>query len=494
MNYLKEELYGLIKTDDQVFDFLQDSTLDGLWYWDLEDQEQEWMSKQFWLTLGYDPNEMPHLASAWQDIIHPEDLADAIVRVGKHIEDPSFPYDQIVRYRHKMGRTVYIRCRGLAIRDENGKAKRMLGAHIDVTKEKEREALLHRSQEIARIGTWSINLSEGSVHWDSVTRKIHEVDENYQPSLDNGITFYKEGSSRETIVRLVDLAIKDGKSFDTELQLVTQKGREIWVRAIGQADFYEDKCVRVYGVFQDIDERRRNEDKMLSYSVLEAKGKEMEQFTYIASHDLREPLLTIKGYLNVIQEDYFDQLPAEVLNYMKTITDAAERMDVLMQGLLDYSRLSQIKKIQEVDLQEVMKDVLVDLSSATHGLDIKYTYSDLPLVIGYPLELKILLQNLVGNAIKYRQADRPLEVAIECESTSNGWKIRVSDNGIGIAEKDLNDIFQLFRQLHSPGIFTGSGIGLANCKKITELHRGEIWAKSKLGEGSDFYFTINTRE
>lgn len=138
-NYLKDELYNLINMDTGVFEFIQSGSLDGIWYWDLEKPENEWMSAKFWQTLGYNPDEKSHKASEWQDIIFKEDLKLAIENFNKHCEDPKYPYDQIVRYRHKDGTTVWIRCRGLAIRDENGKAIRMLGAHTDITDLKKAE-------------------------------------------------------------------------------------------------------------------------------------------------------------------------------------------------------------------------------------------------------------------------------------------------------------------------------------------------------------------
>lgn len=138
-HYLKAELYDLLKTDEATLEFLQKSSMDGLWYWDVESPDQEWMSPEFWMTLGYDPADKKHLASEWQDLIHPDDLAVAMENFKKHCEDPSHPYDQVVRYKHKNGSTVWVRCRGKAIRDGNGKAIRMLGAHNDITRQVEAE-------------------------------------------------------------------------------------------------------------------------------------------------------------------------------------------------------------------------------------------------------------------------------------------------------------------------------------------------------------------
>lgn len=146
-NYLKKELYDLFINDVNIFEFIQSGSLDGIWYWDLENIESEWMSPKFWETLGYDPKEKMHQSSEWQNIIFQDDLKIASVNFIKHCGNPNHPYDQIVRYKHKNGSTVWIRCRGLAIRDENGKAIRMLGAHTDITDLKEAEREISRLKE-----------------------------------------------------------------------------------------------------------------------------------------------------------------------------------------------------------------------------------------------------------------------------------------------------------------------------------------------------------
>lgn len=138
-HYLKRELYALVQEDREIFEFIQAGSLDGIWYWDLEDPEHEWMSPRFWEAFGYGWQDKQHLTSEWQDMIFPEDLERCVENIESHIADPSHPFDQYVRYRHRDGSTVWVRCRGLAIRDENGKPVRMLGAHTDVTSLKRAE-------------------------------------------------------------------------------------------------------------------------------------------------------------------------------------------------------------------------------------------------------------------------------------------------------------------------------------------------------------------
>ncbi|MEO1172152.1 MAG: PAS domain-containing protein, partial [Myxococcota bacterium] len=132
-HYLKDELYELVRTDRTVFDFLQSGSLDGLWYWDLENLEVEWISPEFWRILGYDPAEKPHLASEWHKVLAPEGRESALERLRRYAEDPNHRYDEIVRYLHADGSAVWLRCRGLVIRDAEGTPTRMLGVHNDVT-------------------------------------------------------------------------------------------------------------------------------------------------------------------------------------------------------------------------------------------------------------------------------------------------------------------------------------------------------------------------
>ncbi|ARU56853.1 hypothetical protein OLMES_2805 [Oleiphilus messinensis] len=132
-HYLRKELYQLLQQDDLVFEFLQEGALDGIWYWDLENPDNEWMSDKFWTLLGYEPDDKKHLAAEWQDIIFEADLKTAVRNLQKHLEDPNHPYDQIVRYKHKQGHTIWVRCRGVAIYDVDGKPIRLLGAHNDFT-------------------------------------------------------------------------------------------------------------------------------------------------------------------------------------------------------------------------------------------------------------------------------------------------------------------------------------------------------------------------
>ncbi|MFQ3248340.1 MAG: PAS domain S-box-containing protein [Glaciecola sp.] len=263
-NYLKEELYELIKSDESIFDFIQESSLDGLWYWDLEHPEEEWMNPKFWHVLGYDHREMPHKASAWQNIIHPEDLKLATENFIKHCENPDYPYDQTVRYTHKNGSTVWIRCRGLAIRDKHGKPQRMLGAHQEITALKNKEVLLQKNtnllrnaQKISKIGSWELDLTTNEVFWTEELYKIYDLDPTLPPPLYDEQEKLFTPKSWELLTSSVSLALEQHIPYELELTTIRKDGSHGWMWVRGEAVFDENKNITgLRGVAQDISEKK----------------------------------------------------------------------------------------------------------------------------------------------------------------------------------------------------------------------------------------------
>ncbi|MEW7290661.1 YfiR/HmsC family protein [Aquimarina sp. 2304DJ70-9] len=230
---------------------------------------------------------------------------------------------------------------------------------------------------------------------------------------------------------------------------------------------------------------------------LEAKNKELEQFAYIASHDLQEPLNTISSFIGLIAEDYgdsFDEVGKESLTFIK---DASIRMKKLIDALLEYSRLGRSKDYSNVDCNSIFKELAADLKSIIEQTGAKIDVNNLPIVKGSEVELRLLFQNLISNAIKFREPNSIPEIDISCtkkkgsKDISNGfWEFSIRDNGIGIPEQHKERIFAIFQRLHSREQYQGTGIGLAHCKKIVESHGGTIWLESQEGKGSTFYFTI----
>lgn len=246
------------------------------------------------------------------------------------------------------------------------------------------------------------------------------------------------------------------------------------------------------GVATDITERKHAEEKLRNYSILESKSKEMEQFAYIASHDLREPLLTIKSFAKLLDEEYGTTFDEDGRIYINAIIKSITRMEALTKGLLDYSRLGQIKPMEKVDCNAVLNDVVADLNALITTTGATVVVDKLPVVNGHALELKLLFQNLLNNAIKFRKKDIAPVVQISAKPTADGYLFAVEDNGIGISEKSREKIFVMFQRLHNRDLYEGTGIGLAQCKKIVEMHNGTIWVESEPDKYSRFCFIIST--
>jgi light-regulated signal transduction histidine kinase (bacteriophytochrome) len=224
---------------------------------------------------------------------------------------------------------------------------------------------------------------------------------------------------------------------------------------------------------------------------LERKNKELEQFAYVASHDLQEPLRTTSSFVEILQNQYQGKLDANADKYLTYIVQATNRMRVLIKDLLDYSRIGKKLNIERLNCNILMEQVLSDLGVAINDANAAIESAHLPVIYGYPSEIKELFQNLILNAIKFRKAEVVPKLVITAREHTGHWEFSFADNGIGIEEQYSERIFVIFQRLHTRAQYQGSGIGLSHCKKIVELHNGKIWVKSTPGEGSTFYFTIH---
>ncbi len=228
----------------------------------------------------------------------------------------------------------------------------------------------------------------------------------------------------------------------------------------------------------------------IANNVLKLKNKELEQFAYVASHDLQEPLRTTTGFVELIQKQYYGKLDAKADKYLEFIADANQRMRVLIKDLLDFSRIGANGELERVDCNNVMKNLLSDIMVAINEAGACVEFDALPVIIGDPTEVKILFQNLITNAIKFRKKAIAPTVHVRAERREGYWEFAFKDNGIGIDKQYSQKIFDIFQRLHTRSEYAGSGIGLSHCKKIVELHNGKIWFESIPGEGSTFYFTL----
>lgn len=226
---------------------------------------------------------------------------------------------------------------------------------------------------------------------------------------------------------------------------------------------------------------------------LSASNSELERFAYIASHDLQEPLRMVSSFLQLLQKKYGGQLDERADQYIHYAVDGAERMKSLIMDLLEYSRLGMGKEAFDwVDVGEVMTEVAEVFREQIATAGAQVAIGPLPRVWGDKVQLTQLIQNLLSNALKYA-SDKPPVITVRAVEHPEYWQFSVADNGIGIDPQFFDKIFIIFQRLHNKSEYSGTGIGLAICKKIVERHGGRIWVESVAGEGSTFNFTINKK-
>lgn len=241
----------------------------------------------------------------------------------------------------------------------------------------------------------------------------------------------------------------------------------------------------------EVVERKRVEEQIQQKSLeLERSNKELEQFAYIASHDLQEPLRMVSSYLQLLQQRLAGKLDADATDFMGYVTEGADRMRALIRDLLEYSRVGRkAKQVAAVDTATVLGNVLTNLEPTIKETEARITHGPLPTITADETELTQLFQNLIGNALKFH-GRHPPKVRIEAAHNNAEWVFSVRDNGIGIDPQYADRVFVVFQRLHNRDKYPGTGIGLAICKKIVERHGGRIWVESQADEGATFYFSI----
>jgi two-component system, sensor histidine kinase and response regulator len=223
---------------------------------------------------------------------------------------------------------------------------------------------------------------------------------------------------------------------------------------------------------------------------LTQSNNDLERFAYASSHDLQEPLRTMMNYLQLLEQDSRDELNEESKGYIKVAIQCGRRMRDLINGLLEYSRLTgKEHQFTDVDCDLLLKEVLQQLEGSISGKVAEIEHTALPHVFGEALLLRQLFQNLISNALKFYEK-KPLQIQVGSQKQGREWLFWVKDNGIGIEPRFFGKIFELFQRLHTREEYPGAGLGLSVCKKTVELHGGRIWCESELGKGTCFYFTI----
>ncbi|HZE62024.1 MAG TPA: PAS domain S-box protein [Burkholderiales bacterium] len=457
--------------------------------------------------LGYPEHEL--IGMTGRQISHPEDL-DVINKERAKMERGEVDHVRVEkRYVRKDGSTVWISFSMVVEHDEAGRPTYEIAIFDDITERRAAEEAVRESEARFR------SLTQLSSDW------YWEQDENFglkfmsrrmgeRTGLD-AAAFIGRKRWDQPALNLTDAdwaahqaQLERHEPFrDFEMERPNPAGGTRWISVSGEPVFDADgRCTGYRGVGSDITARKQQEaelkrahdDLAKKAEELQRSNAELEQFAYVASHDLQEPLRMVSSYTQLLGKRYGDKLQGDAQEFMHYIVDGAARMKQLIEDLLAYSRVgTKGKEFKSVPVEAPLRKAITNLRAAIEESSAAVTWDPLPSVDADEMQLAQLFQNLMGNALKFRGSGVP-RIHVSAEEQDGEWHLTLADNGIGIEPQYFERIFMLFQRLHTMGEYPGTGIGLAICKKVVERHGGRIWVTSTLGEGSQFHITLPKRD
>ncbi len=410
---------------------------------------------------------------------------------------------------------------------------KMLLVTYDITKRKKMEEKLKESyerfnlaQKASNIGTFEWNIQTGVNIWTPELEAIYGLKEGEFPGTQGAWEDLIHPEDMEKAINGVDIALKTGKPTESEFRVKWADGSVHWLLGRWQVIKGDDgELLKLIGINVDITALKEYESKQLKLlenekeltnklhttnqklekvnmelihhqniqnkliKKLEVSNKELEQFAYVASHDLQEPLRMVTSFTQLLAMKYKDKLDADADDYIDFIVEGSHRMKDLIDDLLAYSRLNTEKtEYQFSDLNQLLDKVLLGMKNTIVEENVQIIHDELPTVRCDSSQLGQVLQNLISNSIKFHETSP--KIHISAEETDEEWILGVSDEGIGIGPEHQQQIFDVFKRLHTRKEYPGTGIGLSICKRVVERHNGKIWVESELGKGSSFYFTL----
>lgn len=384
----------------------------------------------------------------------------------------------------------------------------VIGNAVDITERYQLEADLKRTKEmmeqtngVAKIGAWEVDIKNNKIYWSRITKRLHEVSEDFEPNLESAIAFY--GDHNKLISDAFEKAVKQGISYDLELKVTTAKGNKLWIRTIGTPEFKNGKCIRVFGTFQDITENylhriALNEAKVQAEEASIAKS----EFLASMSHEIRTPLNGVIGFTDLVLKTALNQTQHQ---YLTIVNQSANALLAIINDILDFSKIEAGKlelDIEKSDLFELSSQAsdIITFQAQNKGLEVLLNIDpNLPRYIFIDsTRLKQVLVNLLGNAIKFTEQGE-IELKIYGESDLNkeyvDFCFEVRDTGIGIQPEKQHKIFDAFSQEDASTTkkYGGTGLGLTISNRLLGLMNSELQLNSKVGFGSTFYFKIRLK-
>lgn len=347
--------------------------------------------------------------------------------------------------------------------------------------------LLNQTEKLAGIGSWQLNLDTQEFFCSNGVYEMLGFEPNEFPMDLHKLRQFMHPDDQSDAYIEMNSAIENGIKFCSQKRLVHQNGSLINIESIGQLVTGEQgEADQLIGVFKKVSEQLNQHS-----NELQASNRELEQFAFVVSHDLQEPLRMITGFLSQLEKKYSHLLDEKGQNYIHFAVDGATRMKKIIRDLLEFSRVGRYFEDQKnIDLNELIKEIELLYQKTIFEKGAIIEFQNLPKIHYFKAPVFQVFQNLISNALKYSLPDRQVRIKISATDMEDHWQFSVEDNGIGIAKEDFEKIFVVFRRLHTKDEYSGTGMGLAIVRKIIDNANGKIWVESKKGKGSSFIFTL----
>lgn len=358
---------------------------------------------------------------------------------------------------------------------------------------------LHLALDGASLGTWHWDLRTNKVTWSEKCRVLYCIpDDEEMTRAAHRKRVHPD--DLPTVERAVREAIEKGRDLKLHYRIVAADGTIHWISSRARP-YYDEagRPLRMEGVVADITEpieaeakiSRLNETLADRADELQTSNEELEAFVFSASHDLRGPLRHLNGFVELLDDAIREERPDECREFIGKISSAVARMSQLLDDLLAFSRLGRAEiRSESVDLDGLLDEVIQGLESDTEGREVVWNRSPLPEVLGDAPMLRQVFVNLISNAIKYTRKRQRAVIGIGCERTESEIIVHIRDNGAGFDMQYVSKLFRVFQRLHRHDEYEGTGVGLANIRRIVERHGGRTWAEGKTGAGATFYFSL----
>ncbi len=452
----------------------------GLWEKNLDTGDVYWSDRQMDI-LGLKRMTRKDKVDDINPRIHPEDQDRVRLARTRHL-DHDKPYDQTYRIKRGDGKYIWVRSHGQAVRDGNGVPVRLIGTMSDITEDRnilnatrERKEQLELAAALSGVGYWKVDMASETVFWSEQVHVIHgTTQKTYQPDLTTAVRFY-HADDLDRVQAHIETAIEMGEPFEFEARIIRADGEVRNVRSIGNPDKDENgETTALFGVFRDITaEKRKEKDLKQTLEELARSNEELNRFSYVCSHDLKEPVRMIESMAMLLINPNFHADEAQQSDILQRITTNSSRLRGIIDSLLAYSRIDAKIDLEDADLNRIMDEILGGLSLAIKEHNATVHVDKLPTLKGAPVHFTQLFQNLIGNALKFSDKLKPV-VKITAAEVDGGWHFCLEDNGPGIPVESRKDIFNLFSRLQRRDEIEGTGLGLSIAQRIVMQYGGTI--------------------